>query len=366
MEPRNFEFVAVEPPSQQTQPLPSTQPYRKMRWAEYTPETASRTTKPAMNPRNVASDIPSRSLHATLLGDPRVAASTVGLPANAECVLEEGEGTGRLRLYRDIRARPLDGKAGYTVLTRCSPRRKTRAAGRRGSPSWAGKQRVPLRLHRRRTSHTDPLSSPNANDRRARRPARPHPACSVIPSPSPSRNPLILIQTNSVDKGVDAPVAGYATRRVVEVSSFSTCTILAPGLVMHRAHRAADVQPPAVKMGSTEAEGEGEVGLDFVAVSIPLPIPRSARPLHFPALLLLARKIRLGQHAVGKWVASPQVGLHAARPHVSEPCAQGSLVVLDGVRALCLDTGSAPSLGFGTRIDATYDPHLRLLIHPFM
>ncbi|KAJ6582512.1 hypothetical protein DFH09DRAFT_1360400 [Mycena vulgaris] len=58
MEPRNFEFVAVEPPSQRTQPLPPAQPYKKMRWAEYTPETASRTTKPAMNPRNVASDIP--------------------------------------------------------------------------------------------------------------------------------------------------------------------------------------------------------------------------------------------------------------------------------------------------------------------
>ncbi|KAJ6476596.1 hypothetical protein DFH09DRAFT_1108813 [Mycena vulgaris] len=35
-----------------------TQPYKKMCWAEYTPETASRTTKPAKNPRNVASDIP--------------------------------------------------------------------------------------------------------------------------------------------------------------------------------------------------------------------------------------------------------------------------------------------------------------------
>ncbi|KAJ6501312.1 hypothetical protein DFH09DRAFT_1102586 [Mycena vulgaris] len=35
MEPRNFEFVAVEPPSQRTQPLPPTQPYKKMRWAEY-------------------------------------------------------------------------------------------------------------------------------------------------------------------------------------------------------------------------------------------------------------------------------------------------------------------------------------------
>jgi hypothetical protein len=56
MAQQNFEFVYVTPPSQ-PQP-PSTQGYKKMKWAGYTPETASGASKPALNPRSIASDIP--------------------------------------------------------------------------------------------------------------------------------------------------------------------------------------------------------------------------------------------------------------------------------------------------------------------
>lgn len=56
MSPQNFEFVQVEPPSR---PAPSTQrAYRKMKWAEYPPETASGATKPAIDARSVASKNP--------------------------------------------------------------------------------------------------------------------------------------------------------------------------------------------------------------------------------------------------------------------------------------------------------------------
>jgi hypothetical protein len=54
MSPQNFEFVQVEPPSR---PAPSTQrAYKKMKWAEYTPQTASGATKPAIDTRSVASE----------------------------------------------------------------------------------------------------------------------------------------------------------------------------------------------------------------------------------------------------------------------------------------------------------------------
>ncbi|KAJ7094102.1 hypothetical protein C8R44DRAFT_749621 [Mycena epipterygia] len=52
----NFEFVAVEPPSQP--PPPPARTYKKVKWADITPYNASGTSKPAMNPRSVASDIP--------------------------------------------------------------------------------------------------------------------------------------------------------------------------------------------------------------------------------------------------------------------------------------------------------------------
>ncbi|KAJ7015879.1 hypothetical protein C8F04DRAFT_1363278 [Mycena alexandri] len=56
MSEQTFEFVHVEPSSQP--PPPIAKGYKKVKWAPYTPADASGTSKPALNPRSIASDIP--------------------------------------------------------------------------------------------------------------------------------------------------------------------------------------------------------------------------------------------------------------------------------------------------------------------